>query len=107
MKKAGFDGKRITRTHFNRKSQVCNIVHILMGEASWNQQDKTDNQESFRWEITGLQYLAYLNRKKYRAQWEIPGLQYLAFYNSRLNLREGEFNGKSQVYNIGHILMRD
>ena len=32
---AGFNGKRITRTHFNGKSQVCNIELILMGEGSW------------------------------------------------------------------------
>ena len=49
---AGFNGKRITRTHFNGKSQVCNIELILMGEGSWIQQEKKDNQESFQWEIS-------------------------------------------------------
>ena len=51
-------------------------------------------------------------------QWEIPGLEYLASLNRRLYLREAgfdgkrrtartHFNGKSQVYNIGLILMGD
>ena len=52
LREAVFNGKRITRTHFNRKSQVCNIELILMGEGSWIQQEKKDNHESFQWEIS-------------------------------------------------------
>ena len=33
-------------------------------EVSWIQHVKNGNQDSFQWEITGLQYLAYLSGKK-------------------------------------------
>ena len=52
MREAGFNEKRITRTYFNGKLQVCNIELILMGEGSQIQQEKKDNQESFQWEIS-------------------------------------------------------
>ena len=35
-------------------------------KVSWFQQEKEDNQDSFQWKITGLQYLAYLSGKKCR-----------------------------------------
>ena len=48
-----------------------------MGEGSWIQQEKKDNQESFQSEITGSQYWAY--------------------FNGGLNLREAGFNRKRRV----------
>ena len=50
----------------------------------------------FNWEITGLQYMAYLNGKegkpgaqcRFIFQWKITGLQFVAYLNGRLYLRE-------------------
>ena len=75
MREAGFNGKRITRTHFNGKSQVCNIELILMGEESWIQQEKKDNQESFQWEITGNHRFTILGLFKWGIKFEGSWIQ--------------------------------
>ena len=58
-----------TRVYFNEKSQVYNIwlisVEIFSGGAELNKKEGII-RGSFQWEITGLQYLAYLSGKKIR-----------------------------------------
>ena len=52
--------------YFNRKSQIYNNCPILVGkneeEAELNGKEGR-TRGSFQWEITGLQYLAYLSGK--------------------------------------------
>ena len=49
----------------------------IIFEGSWVQWEKKNSQDSFQWEITGLQYSAY--------------------FNGGLNLREARFNRKRRV----------
>ena len=54
----------------------------IIFEGSWVQWEKKNSQDSFQWEITGLQYWAY--------------------FNGGLNLREVGFNRKRRVATMGN-----
>ena len=102
------------KVHLDSLTPTMCYVHAISYLSS--QTKFGDNQNSFQWEITDLQYWAYLNRggnldstrkegqpgiismgNFNRKSQKITGLQYWAYFNGGLNLREAGFNRKRRV----------
>ena len=97
---------RWLETHFNRKFRIYQSQWEKF-KVSWILEVTNGNQDSFQWEVTGLQYLTYLSGKiseeaelngkegiiRGSFQWDITGLQYLAYLSGKKS-EEAELNRK-------------
>ena len=97
---------RWLETHFNRKFHI-DLSQWEKFKVSWILEVTNGNQDSFQWEVTGLQYLTYLSGKiseeaelngkeeiiRGSFQWDITGLQYLAYLSGKKS-EEAELNRK-------------